>query len=346
MSNVQNRQPFKRVGSASPAMVDLNLQAIERFLTGVFVPKTLVAALSPYAVQSTDWLLLCDCTAGAITLTFPAAARVDGLFVTVVKTDASANAVTLSGTFAGVANPTIASQYHAKIIEAGNGVYYYPVTDIIGNAATATTATTADKVGHSLTAGTHLSGGPFDGSADVTLETDATSADTASTIASRDANGISGFKGIQFPASQSASSDANCLDDYEEGSWSPVVSGSGTPGTATYSVQLGNYTKIGNLVCFHLYIELASFSGATGNFVISLPVTTKSITNMKYTGEVGQIGGITHAAGYTEFSAIAASGASVIQLLENGSGVAGTNVVVGAVSGTAFFSMAGSFFTA
>ena len=53
----------------------------------------------------------------------------------------------------------------------------------------ATTATTAAKVANALTAGTHLSGGPFDGSAAVTLTTDATDANTASTIVARDASG-------------------------------------------------------------------------------------------------------------------------------------------------------------
>ena len=53
----------------------------------------------------------------------------------------------------------------------------------------ATTATTAGKVANALTAGTHLSGGPFDGSAAVTLTTDATNANTASTIVARDASG-------------------------------------------------------------------------------------------------------------------------------------------------------------
>jgi hypothetical protein len=48
---------------------------------------------------------------------------------------------------------------------------------------------TATNVSHSLTAGTHLSGGPFDGTSAVTLSTDATSANTASTIVARDASG-------------------------------------------------------------------------------------------------------------------------------------------------------------
>jgi hypothetical protein len=38
--------------------------------------------------------------------------------------------------------------------------------------------------------------------------------------------------GITFPAAQSASSDANTLDDYEEGTWTPNVGG-----TATYTLQ-------------------------------------------------------------------------------------------------------------
>jgi hypothetical protein len=53
----------------------------------------------------------------------------------------------------------------------------------------ATTATTAAQVANSLTAGTHLSGGPFNGSGAVTLSTDATDANTASTIVARDASG-------------------------------------------------------------------------------------------------------------------------------------------------------------
>ena len=53
----------------------------------------------------------------------------------------------------------------------------------------ATTATTAAQVANSLTAGTHLSGGPFNGSAAVTLTTDATDANTASTIVARNASG-------------------------------------------------------------------------------------------------------------------------------------------------------------
>jgi len=52
--------------------------------------------------------------------------------------------------------------------------------------------------------------------------------------------------GITFPATQSASSDANTLDDYEEGTWTPTSPGGGY----VFSTVSGKYTKIGNRVFF------------------------------------------------------------------------------------------------
>ena len=74
--------------------------------------------------------------------------------------------------------------------------------------------------------------------------------------------------GIAFPATQSASSDANTLDDYEEGTWTPTLGG-----TATYTIQTGRYTKIGALV--HVSINLVVNSIGTGstNTVYGLPFT-------------------------------------------------------------------------
>jgi hypothetical protein len=80
--------------------------------------------------------------------------------------------------------------------------------------------------------------------------------------------------GIAFPATQSASSDANTLDDYEEGTFTPTVQGVSSPGTATYSTQLGAYTKIGNLVYVNVYL---SYTGGTGTGqlrVANLPFTS------------------------------------------------------------------------
>ena len=78
--------------------------------------------------------------------------------------------------------------------------------------------------------------------------------------------------GITFPASQSASTDANTLDDYEEGTWTPTITGTGTNPTVTYgSPRTGVYTKIGRVVYFNIGMEISSISGGTGDIKISLP---------------------------------------------------------------------------
>lgn len=48
---------------------------------------------------------------------------------------------------------------------------------------------------------------------------------------------------IKFPATQNPSADANTLDDYEEGTYTPVLGG-----TATYTANTGNYVKVGRIV--------------------------------------------------------------------------------------------------
>jgi hypothetical protein len=52
--------------------------------------------------------------------------------------------------------------------------------------------------------------------------------------------------GITFPATQSASSNANTLDDYEEGTWTPTQ-GVNLTIVGTFSSS-GTYTKIGRFV--------------------------------------------------------------------------------------------------
>lgn len=74
--------------------------------------------------------------------------------------------------------------------------------------------------------------------------------------------------GIEFPASQSASSDANTLDDYEEGTWTPVISDGGT--SFSCSTATGSYTKIGNQVFIQVTI-VTSEDGSGSSLQISLP---------------------------------------------------------------------------
>jgi len=77
------------------------------------------------------------------------------------------------------------------------------------------------------------------------------------------------FGQIKFPAVQNASADANTLDDYEEGDWTPVITGSGSNPTVSYSQQRGRYTKIGRIVSVTCQISTASLSGGAGDLRIS-----------------------------------------------------------------------------
>ncbi len=85
--------------------------------------------------------------------------------------------------------------------------------------------------------------------------------------------------GVSFPATQSASGDANTLDDYEEGIWTPVLTTTGTaPSGLGYIFRSGRYTKIGNRVIAAFGIKLnALSSGGSGEITITgLPFTSFS----------------------------------------------------------------------
>ena len=96
-------------------------------------------------------------------------------------------------------------------------------------------------------------------------------------------NGISfpSGKGIDFSAAGNAAGmTSELLDDYEEGTWIPSWgSTGGSLGSITYDKQLGNYTKVGNMVFVECRLEHTSFNIGTGSgalLVLGLPFTVAS----------------------------------------------------------------------
>lgn len=80
---------------------------------------------------------------------------------------------------------------------------------------------------------------------------------------------------IKFPATQNPSSNVNTLDDYEEGTWTPVVNFGGGMTGITYSNQAGRYTKIGRAVNISAVTSLTSKGSSTGAAQIGgLPFTS------------------------------------------------------------------------
>jgi hypothetical protein len=99
------------------------------------------------------------------------------------------------------------------------------------------------------------------------------------TVLTTNTSGIASVNGIQFPATQSASADANCLDDYEEGTFTPTFIGA----TVTYGQQVGYYTKIGNLVYFYLHISSTALTRtATAINIGGLPFAAGSDPGGEY----------------------------------------------------------------
>ena len=71
---------------------------------------------------------------------------------------------------------------------------------------------------------------------------------------------------LKFPATQNASADANTLDDYEEGTFTPSLGG-----TTTYTTQLGKYTKIGNVVAVSFAVTVNAIGTGSTTTMSGLP---------------------------------------------------------------------------
>ena len=105
--------------------------------------------------------------------------------------------------------------------------------------------------------------------------------------------------GVTFPATQVASSDANCLDDYEEGTFTPTVEGNTIAGVLTAPVRNGYYTKVGSLVTVQVYIGWTNLVGATGYMILGgLPFAASSSTNIYSVVSFSYVNYISLTAGY------------------------------------------------
>lgn len=75
--------------------------------------------------------------------------------------------------------------------------------------------------------------------------------------------------GVSFPATQSASTDPNTLDDYEEGTWTPTVTS--TAGSITSYTVTAFYTKIGRKVDITVVIIVTNNGTGAGAINFTLP---------------------------------------------------------------------------
>ena len=99
--------------------------------------------------------------------------------------------------------------------------------------------------------------------------------------------------GIDFSATSDASGKTSeVLDDYEEGTWTPTVSGTGFSSFTAGGANLGRYTKVGRMVTASATIHWTSASYNGLAIIGGLPFAANSASNFRAAGIIpGQSSG-------------------------------------------------------
>lgn len=130
------------------------------------------------------------------------------------------------------------------------------------------------------------------------------------------------LNGIKFPATQVASADANTLDDYEEGTFSPTIIGSTVAGTQTYAAQFGFYTKIGRHVSASVYLLISAKDALIeGNALIGGLPFTSAASGARGACAIGAYSAVTFSAGYAQLTMFLGPASTSAELRQGGSGV-------------------------
>ena len=88
--------------------------------------------------------------------------------------------------------------------------------------------------------------------------------------------GTSG-QGIDFSATPGTGT-SELLNDYEEGTFSPTIRGASSAGVGTYTTQVGQYTKVGNIVTCTGQLVWTAHTGTGPLQLGNLPFTVKNVT--------------------------------------------------------------------
>jgi len=139
--------------------------------------------------------------------------------------------------------------------------------------------------------------------------TDGTRVTASTTIGVGGATPSTSGAGVTFPSSESLSTNANTLDDYEEGTWTPTQ-GSGLTVVGTFSSS-GTYTKIGRQVTVtgQLNGSTSIASTSSGLMTGGLPYSVSFGSSGTITNNNANVGSVVYFSGTNLYSAssIAAS---------------------------------------
>lgn len=135
---------------------------------------------------------------------------------------------------------------------------------------------------------------------------------------------------IKFPVTAQTSADPNTIDDYREGEFTPTFLDSAGNILSAHTIQVGRYTKIGNLVYFNCQLGIGGTFApmiSTNNILISgLPFLLESTSFSDAAVSVGLGTGLSLPGAAVAVTGHIASGTSTI-ILSTWSSVLGTQAM-------------------
>ena len=163
---------------------------------------------------------------------------------------------------------------------SGNNIFVYylfrTVATVNHPSTSALTATTGTFSGNLTSSGT-ITGNAFSGDGAGLSNVGITG--WSNNGSNNDLLPASASAGIYLGVNSATAS--NLLDDYEEGSWTPSLSG-----VSSHSVAVGQYVRIGNTVTAHANVN-GVVSGSGSMTLSGLPFASNSTTNMQQSITVG-----------------------------------------------------------
>ena len=226
-----------------------------------------------------QWQIYPETTTGTLTVSSAGTTR--------LKLDSSGNlglGVTPSAWYTGASAKALQISTYGALwstnanIRLNGNVYYNSVGGAVYLNTGAASEYIQDAGAHtwktvaSGTAGTGIAGGTYAWTTAMTLDASG-GLKLGNTIGVGNATPSTSGAGITFPATQSASSDANTLDDYEEGSWTPTdASGA----ALSFTIAYANYVKVGKLVTINVFLTFPSTVDVNNVAMSGLPFTVAS----------------------------------------------------------------------
>lgn len=138
-------------------------------------------------------------------------------------------------------------------------------------------------------------------------------------------------KGVNFSANaHAAGMTSELLNDYEEGTWTPVVRGSGAPGTYQLASSSAFYTVVGRLVTLHMTLTTAGT--VTGGGTGYLQITGVPFANAAFATGAVYLQGIDFTADYVVCNFTSASGSTTLYFEEVRDNAASGDLPVSAIS--------------